>query len=181
MPVGASRKTVVQARPHCFSIDAFAEVSCQSLLVLWLFQKVDLSRFRGGLFFFWASTLSAFFLSVAAWLREGHRSSIPSVYHRYSVQRVPDSRAFSPNLYVALGLLLRAPHCRRWMCRPHLPMSWPWSTPAETSRRRARHGPGAAQYRIGDQSGDCGCAADDGFFRPALVVWECIKIAADLA
>ena len=38
------------------------------LLVLWLFERFDLSLAAAGLFFFWSSTLSAFSYPVAAWI-----------------------------------------------------------------------------------------------------------------
>src|SRR5207244_11101550 len=67
-PLGVSRGTVYKLAA-LFSIDAFAGgFVAQSLLVLWLFQRFDLSLSAAGLFFFWASTLSAFSYPVAAWL-----------------------------------------------------------------------------------------------------------------
>src|SRR3982074_3984068 len=67
-PLGPSRKTVYKLAA-LFSIDAFAGgCVAQSLLVLWLFQRFDLSLSAAGLFFFWSSTLSAFSYPVAAWI-----------------------------------------------------------------------------------------------------------------
>jgi hypothetical protein len=67
-PLGPSRGTVYRLAA-LFSIDAFAAVSSPSpLLVLWLFERFDLSLSAAGVFFFWSSTLSAFSYPVAAWI-----------------------------------------------------------------------------------------------------------------
>src|SRR5882757_5463056 len=67
-PLGPSRGTVYKLAA-LFSVDAFAGgFVAQSLLVLWLFQRFDLSLSAAALFFFWSSTLSAFSYPVAAWL-----------------------------------------------------------------------------------------------------------------
>jgi MFS family permease len=105
-PLGPSRNTVYKLAA-LFSVDAFAGgFVAQSLLVLWLFQKFDLSLSAAGLFFFWASTLSAFSYPVAAWLakRIGLVNTMVFTHIPSSVFLI--LAAFSPNLYVALGLLL---------------------------------------------------------------------------
>src|SRR3954467_11692405 len=105
-PLGPSRGTVYKLAA-LFSIDAFAGgFVAQSLLVLWLFQRFDLSLSAAGLFFFWASTLSAFSYPVAAWLakRIGLVNTMVFTHIPSSVFLI--LAAFSPNLYVALGLLL---------------------------------------------------------------------------
>jgi MFS family permease len=105
-PLGPSRKTVYKLAA-LFSVDAFAGgFVAQSLLVLWLFQKFDLSLSAAGLFFFWASTLSAFSYPVAAWLakRIGLVNTMVFTHIPSSVFLI--LAAFSPNVYVALGLLL---------------------------------------------------------------------------
>ena len=62
-------KNIVYKLAALFSMDAFAGgFVVQSLLALWLFQRFDLSLSAAGLFFFWASTLSAFSYPVAAWI-----------------------------------------------------------------------------------------------------------------
>src|SRR3954468_11003883 len=67
-PLGPSRGTVYKLAA-LFSIDAFAGgFVAQSLLVLWLFERFELSLSAAGLFFFWSSTLSAFSYPVAAWI-----------------------------------------------------------------------------------------------------------------
>jgi MFS family permease len=105
-PLGPSRNTVYKLAA-LFSVDAFAGgFVAQSLLVLWLFQRFDLSLSAAGLFFFWAGTLSAFSYPVAAWL-----SKRIGLVNTMVFTHIPSSiflilAAFAPNLYVALGLLL---------------------------------------------------------------------------
>ena len=105
-PLGPSRGTVYKLAA-LFSVDAFAGgFVAQSLLVLWLFQRFDLSLSAAGLFFFWSSTLSAFSYPVAAWIakRVGLVNTMVFTHIPSSVFLI--LAAFSPNLYVALGLLL---------------------------------------------------------------------------
>jgi MFS family permease len=105
-PLGPSRKTVYKLAA-LFSIDAFAGgFIAQSLLVLWLFQRFDLSLSAAGLFFFWSSTLAAFSYPVAAWIanRAGLVNTMVFTHIPSSVFLI--LAAFSPNLYLALGLLL---------------------------------------------------------------------------
>ena len=108
-PLGPSRRTVYKLAA-LFSIDAFAGgFVAQSLLVLWLIQRFDLSLSAAGLFFFWASTLSAFSYPAAAWLakRVGLVNTMVFTHIPSSVFLI--IAAFAPNLYVALALLsLRA-------------------------------------------------------------------------
>ena len=105
-PLGPSRGTVYRLAA-LFSIDAFAGgFVAQSLLVLWLFQRFDLSLSAAGVFFFWASTLSAFSYPVAAWI-----SRRIGLVNTMVFTHIPSSiflilAAFAPNLYVALALLL---------------------------------------------------------------------------
>jgi MFS family permease len=105
-PLGPSRGTVYKLAA-LFSIDAFAGgFVAQSLLVLWLFQRFDLSLSAAGLFFFWANTLSAFSYPVAAWI-----SRRIGLVNTMVFTHIPSSiflilAAFAPNLYIALALLL---------------------------------------------------------------------------
>jgi len=105
-PLGPSRRTVYKLAA-LFSVDAFAGgFVAQSLLVLWLVQRFDLSLSAAGLFFFWTSTLSAFSYPVAAWLAR-HIGLVNTMVFTH----IPSSvflvlAAFAPNLYVALALLL---------------------------------------------------------------------------
>jgi len=105
-PLGPSRATVYKLAA-LFSVDAFAGgFVAQSLLVLWLFERFDLSLSAAGLFFFWSSTLSAFSYPVAAWIarRVGLVNTMVFTHIPSSVFLI--LAAFSSNLYVALGLLL---------------------------------------------------------------------------
>jgi MFS family permease len=105
-PLGPSRGTVYRLAA-LFSIDAFAGgFVAQSLLVLWLFQRFDLSLSAAGVFFFWSGTLSAFSYPVAAWIakRAGLVNTMVFTHIPSSVLLI--IAAFSNNLYVVLGLLL---------------------------------------------------------------------------
>jgi MFS family permease len=105
-PLGPSRGTVYKLAA-LFSIDAFAGgFVAQSLLVLWLFERFDLSLSAAGVFFFWSSTLSAFSYPVAAWIakRVGLVNTMVFTHIPSSIFLI--LAAFSPNLYLALGLLL---------------------------------------------------------------------------
>jgi Major Facilitator Superfamily len=105
-PLGPSRATVYKLAA-LFSIDAFAGgFVAQSLLVLWLFERFDLSLSAAGLFFFWSSTLSAFSYPVAAWIARRVGLVNTMVFTHIPSSLFLILAAFSPNLYVALGLLL---------------------------------------------------------------------------
>jgi MFS family permease len=105
-PLGASRQTVYKLAA-LFSLDAFAGgFVVQSLLALWLFERFELSLSAASLFFFWASTASAFSYPVAAWLaaRIGLVNTMVFTHIPSSVLLI--LAAFSPNLYLTLALLL---------------------------------------------------------------------------
>jgi MFS family permease len=108
-PLGPSRRMVYKLAA-LFSVDAFAGgFVAQSLLVLWLIQRFDLSLSAAGLFFFWTSTLSAFSYPVAAWLakRVGLVNTMVFTHIPSSVFLI--LAALAPDPYVALALLsLRA-------------------------------------------------------------------------
>jgi MFS family permease len=105
-PLGPSRRTVYKLAA-LFSIDAFAGgFVAQSLLVLWLFERFDLSLSAAGLFFFWSSTLSAFSYPVATWLAKRVGLVNTMVFTHIPSSLFLILAAFSPNLSVALGLLL---------------------------------------------------------------------------
>ena len=105
-PLGPSRGTVYKLAA-LFSLDSFAGgFTVQSLMALWLFQRFDLSLSAAAVFFFWTSTASAFSYPVAAWLA-GRIGLINTMVYTH----IPSSvflivAAFSPDLYLALGLLL---------------------------------------------------------------------------
>ena len=106
VPLGSSRGMVYKLAA-LFCIDSFAGgFIAQSLLVLWLFERFDLSLSAAGVFFFWSSALSAFSYPVAAWLakRIGLVNTMVFTHIPSSVFLI--FAAFAPNLYVALGLLL---------------------------------------------------------------------------
>jgi MFS family permease len=105
-PLGPSRRTVYKLAA-LFCIDAFAGgFVAQSLLVLWLFERFDLSLSAAAVFFFWASTLSAFSYPAAAWIakRAGLVNTMVFTHIPSSIFLI--LAAFAPNLYVALALLL---------------------------------------------------------------------------
>ena len=105
-PLGPSRG-VVYKLAALFSLDAFAGgFVVQSLLALWLFERFDLSLSAAALFFFWSSTLSAFSYPVAAWIARRIGLVNTMVYTHIPSSVFLILAAFSPNLYVALGLLL---------------------------------------------------------------------------
>jgi MFS family permease len=105
-PLGPSRG-VVYKLAALFSLDAFAGgFVVQSLLALWLFERFDLSLSTASLFFFWSSTLSAFSYPVAAWLAKRIGLVNTMVYTHIPSSIFLILAAFSPNLYLTLGLLL---------------------------------------------------------------------------
>jgi MFS family permease len=105
-PLGPSRG-VVYKLAALFSLDAFAGgFVVQSLLALWLFERFDLTLSAASVFFFWSSVLSAFSLPVAAWLADRIGLINTMVYTHIPSSIVLIVAAFSPNLWVALGLLL---------------------------------------------------------------------------
>ena len=121
VPLGPSR-AVVYKLAALFSLDAFSGgFVVQSLLALWLFKRFDLSISNAGMFFFCASTLSAFSYPVAA--RLARRICL---INTMVFTHIPSSiflilAAFSSNLYVTLGLLLlrSALSANRYAGAPH--------------------------------------------------------------
>ena len=105
-PLGPSRG-IVYKLAALFSLDSFAGgFAVQSLMALWLFERFDLSLSAASLFFFWSGVLGAFSFPVAAWL-SGRIGLINTMVFTH----IPSSvflilAAFSPDLYVTLGLLL---------------------------------------------------------------------------
>jgi MFS family permease len=105
-PLGPSRR-VVYKLAALFSLDAFAGgFVVQSLLALWLFIRFDMSLSAASVFFFWTSTLSAFSYPVAAWLSKRF-----GLVNTMVLTHIPSSifliaAALSPNLILALALLL---------------------------------------------------------------------------
>ena len=104
--LGPSRG-VVYKLSALFSLDSFAGgFVVQSLLALWLFERFDLSLSAASVFFFWASTASAFSYPVAAWLATRIGLINTMVFTHIPSSMLLIVAAFSPNLYVTLGLLL---------------------------------------------------------------------------
>jgi len=108
-PLGPSRG-IVYRLAALFSLDAFAGgFVVQSLLALWLFERFDMSLAAASLFFFWASTLSAFSYPVAAWLAKRIGLVNTMVFTHIPSSLFLILAAFAPNLPVAIALLtLRA-------------------------------------------------------------------------
>ena len=105
-PLGPSRG-VVYKLAALFSLDAFAGgFVVQSLLALWLFERFDMSLSAASLFFFWSTTLSAFSYLVAAWLSKRIGLINTMVYTHIPSSIFLILAAFSPNLILALALLL---------------------------------------------------------------------------
>ena len=105
-PLGPSRH-VVYRLAALFSVDAFAGgFIVQSLLALWLFEKFELSLAAASLFFFWSGVLSAFSYPIAARLanRLGLINTMVFTHIPSSICLI--AAAFSPDLTLALGLLL---------------------------------------------------------------------------
>jgi MFS family permease len=105
-PLNESRG-IVYKLAALFSVDAFAGgFVVQSLMALWLFQRFDMSLSEASVFFFWASTLSAFSYPMAA--RMAKRVGLVNTM---VFTHIPSSiflifAAFSPSLPLTLGLLL---------------------------------------------------------------------------
>ncbi|MGC1348027.1 MAG: MFS transporter [Methyloceanibacter sp.] len=179
-PLGPSRATVYKLAA-LFSVDAFAGgFVAQSLLVLWLFERFDLSLSAAGLFFFWSSTLSAFSYPVAAWIakRVGLVNTMVFTHIPSSVFLI--LAAFSPNLYVALGLLL----LRSALSQMDVPTRTSYVMAVVTPAER----PAAASITAVPRSlasaispALSGALLTTGFPGLPLVVCGVLKIAYDLA
>jgi MFS family permease len=100
-------RVIVYKLAALFSLDAFAGgFIVQSLLVLWLFQRFELSLATSSVFFFWSNVLGALSFPVAARL-----SRRIGLVNTMVFTHIPSSLciilvAFSPNLTFALALLL---------------------------------------------------------------------------
>ena len=104
--LGPSRR-IVYKLAALFSLDAFAGgFVVQSLLVLWLFQRFDLSLGAASAFFFCASLLSAISFPVAAWLAKRIGLVNTMVFTHIPSSLCLIATAFSPNLTLVLILLL---------------------------------------------------------------------------
>jgi MFS family permease len=105
-PLKESR-SVVYKLAALFSLDAFAGgFVVQSLLVLWLFQKFDMSLGAASIFFFWTTVLSAFSYPLAAWIAKRIGLVNTMVFTHIPSSLCLIFAAFSSSLPVALGFLL---------------------------------------------------------------------------
>jgi len=105
-PLGPSRG-VVYKLAALFSLDSFAGgFTVQSLMALWLFERFELSLSAASVFFFWSSVFAAFSYPVAAWLAQRIGLINTMVYTHIPSSIFLILAAFSPNLWVALALLL---------------------------------------------------------------------------
>ena len=104
--LGPSRGVVFKLAA-LFSIDSFAGgFTVQSLLALWLFETFDLSLAQASLFFFWSNVLTAFSFLIAARLSRRIGLINTMVFTHIPANICMILAAFSPNLAVALTLLL---------------------------------------------------------------------------
>jgi MFS family permease len=105
-PLGPSRNVVFKLAA-LFSVDAFAGgFVVQSLLALWLFERFDLWLSAASLFFFCATVFSAFSYPVAAWLAKRIGLINTMVFTHIPSNILLILAAFSPYLWLTLGLLL---------------------------------------------------------------------------
>lgn len=105
-PLGPSRAIVFKLAA-LFCVDAFAGgFIVNSLLALWLFERFGLSLSAAALFFFWASTLSAFSYPVAVRLARRFGLVNTMVFTHIPSSLFLILAAFADNLYVVLALLL---------------------------------------------------------------------------
>lgn len=105
-PLKESR-SVVYKLAALFSLDAFAGgFAVQSLVAVWLFERFHMSLAAASVFFFWSSVLSAFSYPMAA-----HLARYIGLVNTMVFTHIPSSiclilAALSPDLTVALALLL---------------------------------------------------------------------------
>jgi MFS family permease len=104
--LGPSR-SIVYKLAALFSLDALAGgFIVQSLLVLWLFERFDMSLGAASTFFFCAGLLSAVSFPVAAWLSQRIGLVNTMVFTHIPSSILLILAALAPSLPVALALLL---------------------------------------------------------------------------
>ncbi len=165
-PLGPSRRTVYKLAA-LFAVDAFAGgFVAQSLLVLWLFQRFDLSLSAAAVFFFWASTLSALLLSGRGLDRQAHWARQHHGVHAHPLQHLSDPGGIRTQSLCRAGVAAAALGAVADGCAdPHLLRHGRGDAGgAAGGRQRHRR---AAQPCLQHQPGDCWRAADDEFFRTA--------------
>ena len=105
-PLGPSRGTVVKLAA-LFSVDAFAGgLVVNSLLALWLFERLGLSLTLAGVFFFWSGLLGALSHLAAPWVARRIGLLNTMVFTHIPSSLFLILAAFAPGLPLALGLLL---------------------------------------------------------------------------
>src|ERR1700688_4043219 len=178
--LGPSRR-IVYKLAALFSLDAFAGgFVVQSLLVLWLFQRFDLSLGAAGAFFFCASLLSAISFPVAAWLAKRIRLVNTIVFTHISSSLCLSAVAFSSNLTVVLILLL----IRSAMSQMDVPTRSSYVMAVVTPVERAAAARGTAVPRSLASSispAIAGFMLAGPFSALPLVVCGCLKIVYDVA
>lgn len=104
--LGPSRRTVAKLAA-LFSLDAFAGgLLVQSLLVVWLFERFDLSVSAAGTFFFWSGLLTAFSQLAAPLVARRFGLLNTMVFTHIPSSLALIAAAFAPRLEIALALLL---------------------------------------------------------------------------
>lgn len=104
--LGPSRRIVVKLAA-LFSLDAFAGgLLVQSLLVVWLFERFDLSVAAAGAFFFWSGLMTAFSQLAAPRVAKRFGLLNTMVFTHIPSSLALIAAAFAPSLELALGLLL---------------------------------------------------------------------------
>lgn len=105
-PLGPSRGIVIRLAA-LFSVDSFAGgLVVNALLALWLFKRFDLSIASGGAFFFWSGLCSAASQLAAPRLAKKIGLLNTMVFTHIPASLCLIAAAFTPNLGVALGLLI---------------------------------------------------------------------------
>lgn len=104
-PLGPSRGIVLRLAA-VFSLDSFGGgFLVNSMLALWLFERFDLSHASAGVFFFWASLLSAVSQLAAGRLARRIGLINTMVFTHLPANLAVIAAAFAPSLPVALALL----------------------------------------------------------------------------
>ena len=105
-PLAQSRR-VVYTLAALFSVDAFAGgFVVQSLMVLWLFQRFDMSLTAASMFFFWTSVFSAFSYPVAARIADRIGLVNTMVFTHIPSSVLLILVPFAPDLATSVALLL---------------------------------------------------------------------------
>jgi MFS family permease len=179
-PLGPSRAIVFKLSA-LFSLDAFAGgFAVQSLVALWLFERFDLSLAAAGVFFFWSNVLAAFSFPVAARLAQRFGLVNTMVFTHIPSSICLILAAVSPDLTIALGLLL----VRSMLSQMDVPTRTSYVmavvTPAE---RTAAAGFTAVPRSLASSLSPAlaGALMTNPFSGLPLVICGCLKILYDLS